>query len=212
MKRAIQLVIVILLAAIISSGMLKHHLERCKVQQARDNLVSVELCMDGTLGKPDKERFEICTAGSKTTTTGDVYVLSLTDLEFVHDNSLDVPRNEKLYFTEESVGQYFKDWNSAKEALIVITSHVSSSGLPMTSYNYDGGTELLEWNYYGDPVAHGVRDYKYIIVQGIQKDEVAGKFMGTGYVLIGFVLLICMMILRNGIASCRCDECQTYIK
>ena len=163
-------------------------------KQARYNLEQVKTCLNSinpflSLHKS----FETCTKDSRTSTTGDIYVLDGETLEFVHENSNDVPR--ELYFTKDSVGKYFKDWNSVKEALVYITSGKDSDNTYNTSYNFDGDTEWLEW------VNYIHKDRWYIIVQGTQKDEVLNNYRYITYLIYLGVFLIsfaCIVLEKRG--------------
>ena len=163
-------------------------------KQARYNLEQVKTCLNSinpflSLHKS----FETCTKDSRTSTTGDIYVLDGETLEFVHENSNDVPR--ELYFTKDSVGKYFKDWNSAKEALVYITSGKDSDNTYNTSYNFDGDTEWLEW------VNYMYKDRWYIIVQGTQKDEALNNYRYITYLIYLGVFLIsfaCIVLEKRG--------------
>lgn len=172
-------------------------------QQARYNLEQVRTCLNSTNPYITVNKaFDVCTSKSRTTTTGDIYILNGETLEFVHENSNDVPK--QLYFTKDSVGQYFKDWNSAKKALVYLTSGKDSDSSYSTGYNFDGDTEWLEWINY-------VHDNKwYIIVQGIQKDEALRLYTYITYIMyIGsFLIAISCIALENR----ECTGCHLVKK
>lgn len=168
-------------------------------KQARYNLEQVKTCMDNINTFLEMDRvFDICTKNSRTTTTGDIYILDGETLEFVHENSNDVPID--IYFTKDSVGKYFKDWDSAKKALVYLTSGKDSDNTYNTSYNFDGDTEWLEWINY----VH--KDKWYIVVQGTQKDEALNTYMYITYLIYLGVFLIsfaCIVLEKRGCDSCH---------
>ena len=168
-------------------------------KQARYNLEQVKTCLNSTNKFISiNKAFEVCTSNSRTTTTGDIYVLDGETLEFIHENSHDVPRG--LSFTKDSVGKYFKDWNSAKEALVHITSGKNSDVVYNASYNFDGDTEWAEW------VNYIHNDKWYIIVHGTQKDEALHSYRYITYLIYLGVFLLsfaCIVLEKRGCDSCH---------
>ena len=194
---------ILLLATMFFTTLVSVSIELEDRQQARYNLEQVRLCLDSINPYINIDKgFEVCTQKSRTTATGDIYILDGETLEFVYENSNDVPKD--LYFTEDSVGKYFKDWDSAKEALAYITSGKDSSVDYSASYNFDGDKEWVEWINY----AH---DNKwYIIVQGIQKDESLRLYSLIVYFIYLGVFLIafsCIVLEKR-----ECKQCHLVKK
>jgi hypothetical protein len=191
---------ILLIATMVFTTLVSISIQMEYRQQARYNLEQIVNCLENTLSyKSIDESFYICTSKSRTTSTGDVYVLNGETLEFVHENSRDVPQ-KNMYFTEDSVGKYFKDWDSAIEALKYITSGRDSSIEYNTSYNFDGDKELLEWVNY-------VYDNKwYIIVQGVQKDEALNMYNIISYLIyLGSFLIafFCIVLEKRECKICH---------
>ncbi len=191
-------VVAVLMIALTVSVMFDMQIESCKRVQARYNLDSIKYCIDRTLSC-DVDRTKaigICTTKMKTTFTGDVYVLDYASLEFISETSRDVPKGA-VYFTEESIGTEFADWDSAVVALSLMTSGKDSIAGLNAWYNYDGDVEWLEWiNYYieGD-------DNPLIIVQGTQRDETMHKFKILKLFIMLSTIVVVITMLASGIRT-----------
>ena len=192
----IWMVILLVLSFIYSDLTLTNSVEAMKRDQARYNLQQVKHCYIANIEvMTQKMAFDACTNKSKTSFTGDVYILNADTLKFVHETSRDVPRDGDLYFTKESVGQYFKDWESANRAIKIMQLGKDSEAGVNNSYNFDGDVEWLEWIYL--PNEFGDLDGKRLIaVQGTQKDEVMNYFSYYRYgcmvmtAFMSFLLLV----------------------
>lgn len=181
---------IILLLSIITDTLFMHQVELQKRQQARYNLEQLQHCisvMSRDTYYKETEIYNICTAKSRTSSTGDVYILNFNSLEFIYENSSDVPSG--LFFSRESVGKYFKDYNSAEIALSKIMLGKDSEERTNAYYIFDGEIEWLEWK------TEYINDKKIVIVQGIQKDEVFDSFSFTRILAGIFVFLVIMLLL-----------------
>lgn len=187
----IWMVILLVLSFIYSDLTLTNSVEAMKRDQARYNLQQVKHCYIANIEvMTQKMAFDVCTNKSKTSFTGDVYILNADTLKFVHETSRDVPRDGDLYFTKESVGQYFKDWESANRAIKIMQLGKDSEAGVNNSYNFDGDVEWLEWLYL--PNEFGDLDGKRLIaVQGTQKDEVMNYF---SYYRYGCIVMTAFMV------------------
>jgi hypothetical protein len=192
-KTNLVIIILIIVLSIIADTMWVKLIENEKRQQARYNLEQIQHCLKyQPKDLSDVSKFYICTSKSRTSPTGDVYVLEIDTLKFVYENSKDIPQG--LYYTKGSVGRYFKDWQSAETALHIMLLGKDSNSSHNTAYNFDGGTEWLEWKY--SPNDTHIIKGKYIIVQGTQKDEVLGNytyirlFATIAVILVVFSLLV----------------------
>lgn len=191
--RAVIIILAILLISIVSGIMLTYNLEQSKREQARFNLKNIEYCINLSQDYvvDFRTRADMCAGRSKTTFTGDVYILDYADLKFVFETSKDVPRD--LYFTEDSVGKYFKDWDSATNALTKMTSGYNSMHNTNVFYNFDGDIEWIEWITYRDDIT----DMTYIIVQGTQEDETMDRFSYLRKFVFISIMLLCVGILAS---------------
>ena len=183
----------------------KSYVEDKKREQARYNLEHIEHCLSrvervveqlGTAQCSDSDRLDraiwnTCTRGMRTSSTGDVYILDKDTTEFIYDNSNDVPGDTPLYFTKDSVGELFKDWPSAAAAKLAITSGSDSTGSTKMWYNFDGAPEWLEWKTWEHD------DVEYVIVQGIQKDEVYAGMRQLEYMYYMFMLIIVVILVME---------------
>lgn len=194
-KVNIFVVMMILVLSLVADIIMVSSVEQEKRMQARFNLEQIAYCYNETKGKIGiKESLRICTNKSKTSHTGDVYVLDANTLEFVHENSHDVPR-EKLYFTKESIGAYFKDWESGKKAIDMIKLRNDSVYGLNNKYNFDGEIEWLEWKILpNDTIEPGE---KLIVVQGIQRDEVMARYSYLRIYVATSVCIIVMILLGS---------------
>ena len=166
--------------------------ENNKRAQAFKQLDQIEYCfnqVDPYLGRTHK--FKSCTGKMRTTFTGDVYILDPNTLEFLFDASRDAGREEPRYFTKESVGKYFKDWESGKAALDVILLGKNSNDSTRVKYSFDNAEEWLEWRYLEDS------EGEMVVVQGIQSDEANARFRATRYVMLVGVIILVFGILVN---------------
>lgn len=200
--------IMILLGFVITDLFLQSVVEESKRNQARLNLEQIQYCYNKTVNKFSKyEVYNICTSKSKTSFTGDVYVLELIDtpdkgsvFTFAYETSNDTNREENLLFTEESVGKYFKDWKSAKKALDIIKLGKDSYKGVNAEYNFDGEIEWIEWKYLPDDTG----DDNIVVVQGTQQDEVMAEY--STYRMIGFggvLLVVCTLLVANSVSIRR---------
>lgn len=172
-----------------------HNIEEMKREQARDQLLEIKHCISMTVAKLGPTgSYDTCVAKSKTSFTGDAYVLAVNTLEFIYDPSKDVPTNETLYFVEDSIGKYFLDWESAVKARDVMLSGKDSRVGINAYYYFNSEPEWLEWIYLPDEFGA-----THIVVQGIQKNEVMLKYALGRYTWFGTVFLIsvCLIATHN---------------
>ncbi len=168
-KSKIYAAIFILLVSIIIDATTVHYLELNKRQQARFNLehslscfYDVETDYNKSLGF---NGIKHCVNKMRTSISGDMYVLDRNTLDFIYDGSSDIPKD--LQFTEDSVGQYFKEWDTAEDALKYLLSGTNSTPTTFAKYNFDGAEEWLEYVTYTT-----LENTELVLVQGIQSDEV----------------------------------------
>lgn len=187
--------------------LLKQTVEDMKRDQARYNLQQIKYCYVRSIEvMTQKMAFETCTNKSKTSYTGDVYILDADTLEFVHETSRDVPRMQNMYFTKDSVGQYFKDWESAAEAIRIIQLGKDSEKGVDASYNFDGDKEWLEWKFLPSEFG-GLDGRRLIAVQGTQRDEVLKYWNAYRHLyMIGTALVVFLLLVEN--SRRREDECR----
>ena len=180
---------------------LTNNVEEVKRAQARHNLEQYVYCveaMDASSGLDDRSILSICGRKLRTSITGDTYVLDATTLEFVVENSTDVPA-EKLYFTEESIGGLFADWKSGQRAVRQFVSGNDSEAGMNVWYNFDGHTEWSEWK----SVLMFGSGKEYVLVQGVQKDEVMKLFIGSRFALFFGTLIFVLYFMTTGIVDSR---------
>ena len=200
--------IMISLGFILTDLFLQSIVEESKRNQARLNLGQIHYCYDKTVSKFSRDEvYNICTSKSKTSFTGDVYVLELIDtpdkasvFTFAYETSNDTNREENLLFTKESVGKHFIDWESAKKALDIIKLGKDSTKGVNAEYNFDGEIEWLEWRYLPDDTG----DDNIVVVQGTQQDEVMAEY--STYRMIGFgsvLLVVCTLLVANSVSTRR---------
>ena len=140
---------------------------------------------------------ETCTAKSRVGFSGDVYVLDADTKEFVIENSSDVPGGA-MYFTKESVGKYFKDWDTANIAITQVMLGKDSEVDTKVAYLFDNDIEWLEWKYLPDATKH-TNDRRLIVVQGIQSNEAVEQFRvleRIGFLFAG-ILVFMLLVLHN---------------
>ena len=171
----IALAVFVIVLAIASDILLKLSIEDFGRQQARYNLQQIKYCY----GRASKEMsliatLETCTAKSRVGFSGDVYVLDADTKEFVVENSSDVPGGA-MYFTKESVGKYFNNWETAETAMKQITLGKDSDVSTKASYLFDNEVEWVEWKYLPDETKY-TEGKKLIVVHGVQSDEVFEHF------------------------------------
>ena len=184
--------------AIASDILLKLSIEDFGRQQARYNLQQIKYCYS----RASKEMsliatLETCTAKSRVGFSGDVYVLDADTKEFIIENSLDVPSGA-MYFTKESVGKYFKDWNMADTAIKQIMLGKDSEVGNEVAYLFDNDIEWLEWKYLPDATKY-TNDKRLIVVQGIQSNEAVEQFRileRIGFLFAG-ILVFMLLVLHN---------------
>lgn len=164
-----------------------------KRDQARYLLKQVKYCYTNVLELTSLDRtLSICTDKSRTSYTGDVYVLNSETLEFIHETSRDIPRNKKVYFTKDSVGKEFRDWESAKKALDLMLLGKDSEPGVNASYQFDDDVEWIEWIYLPDDSSITNR---MIVVQGIQRDEVLTYLIPFKVATISSTVIIVVLLL-----------------
>jgi len=200
-RKWLRLLLVIVIVCMMSYSFIqsfKSYLEDTKREQARYNLQHTVECLDrvttmianiGGQGLCDEDELEqsvlaTCTSNMRTSPTGDMYVLDINSKKFIYDNSNDIPE-EVLYFTKESVGSLFSDWNSGEKAVASMTAGSDSTVSDKVSYNYDGSDEWLEWKNWG----------RYIVVQGTQSDEILKGFTKIEYVYYMFMGILIMVLV-----------------
>lgn len=196
-KKNILLYIVLLLlgSTYLYDLSMDHSIEEMKREQARDQLTEIRHCISITAPKiGQKLSYDACVAKSKTSFTGDAYILDVNTLEFIYDPSKDVPTKEPLYFTKESVGKYFVDWESAMKARdVMLLGKDSRSGIN-AYYYFNKNPEWLEWIYLPDE--YGAT---HIVVQGVQKKEVMSRYAFGRYTWFGsiFLISVCLIATHN---------------
>ena len=194
----IALAVFVIVLAIASDILLKLSIEDFGRQQARYNLQQIKYCYS----RASKEMsliatLETCTAKARVGFSGDVYVLDTDTKEFIIENSLDVPSGA-MYFTKESVGKYFKDWNTADTAIKQIMLGKDSEVGNEVAYLFDNDIEWLEWKYLPDATKY-TNDKRLIVVQGIQSNEAVEQFRileRIGFLFAG-ILVFMLLVLHN---------------
>ena len=192
--------IFIICATLITDVLFNKYVQDSKRQQARFNVEHTVGCL-GLYESIDESRvvdplgMKLCASKMRTSPTGDMYLLDMADLKFVYDNSSDVPRD--MYFTKESVGQYFNEWDTAIGALGSLTNGTDSVYGTRAKYNYDGATEWLEFGTYTTKDGRNL-----VVVQGVQSDEVLRAYK-LPKVSIGILVLSYVMWL---IATSTCSR------
>lgn len=195
----IWIVVLLLTSTVILDNLLKTNVEQEKRYQARNNLEQIKHCFDNTIKNNDTYRtLYICTTKSKTSFTGDAYVLDSRTLQFVYENSRDVPDYEIMYFTEESVGKTFRDWKSAETALTTMLLGKDSEINVNAEYLFDNSPEWLEWIYLNAP-----DNQELIVVQGTQEDEVMKQYISYRIFGMGVSFVVCIVILGYIASSAR---------
>lgn len=187
--------IMLIFSFIAMDMLLSKSIEEVKRDQARYNLQQIKYCYIRSIEvMTQKMAFETCTNKSKTSFTGDVFILDADTLQFVHETSRDVPRDGGLFFTKASVGQYFRDWDSAEKAMKTILHGKDSESGVDVFYNFDGDTEWIEWKYLPNEFG-GLDGKRLIAVQGTQKDEVL-KYLSTyRYTFMSSTALMVFLLL-----------------
>lgn len=187
--------------------LLKQTVEETKRDQARYNLQQIKYCYVRSIEvMTQKMAFETCTNKSKTSYTGDVYILDADTLGFVHETSRDVPRMQPMYFTKDSVGQYFRDWESAAEVIRIVQLGKDSEKGVGASYIFDGDEEWLEWKFLPSEFG-GLDGRRLIAVQGTQRDEVLKYWNAYRYLyMVGTSLVVFLLLVEN--SRRREDECR----
>ena len=194
----IAIVIFIIVLAISSDVLLRFSIEDNVRQQARYNLQQIKYCYSRASKVMDMiPALETCTAKSRVGFSGDVYVLDADTKEFVVENSSDVPSGA-MYFTKESVGKYFKDWDTANIAIKQIMLGKDSEVDTKVAYLFDNDIEWLEWKYLPDATKY-MNDRRLIVVQGIQSNEAVEQFRileRIGFLFAG-ILVFMLLVLHN---------------
>ena len=194
----IALAVFVIVLAIASDILLKLSIEDFGRQQARYNLQQIKYCYS----RASKEMsliatLETCTAKARVGFSGDVYVLDADTKEFIIENSSDVPSGA-MYFTKESVGKYFKDWDTANIAIKQIMLGKDSEVDTKVAYLFDNDIEWLEWKYLPDATKY-TNDRRLIVVQGIQSNEAVEQFRileRIGFLFAG-ILVFMLLVLHN---------------
>lgn len=188
--------ILLMCMAIVADISLKSTAEKCIRKQANYRLEQIVHCLDRTLPlMAEKDALQTCVAKSRTTHTGDAYVLDAYTLEFLYDASNDTSKSKKLYFTQESVGEYFKDWKSAEKFISQVMLGKDSSNVTGGFYLFDDAEEWLEWKYYPSNLTTNYAERKIILVQGSQSDEVLKNFNFAQWTIKGSVFLIILLLV-----------------
>ena len=194
----IAMAIFIIVLAISSDVLLRFSIEDNARQQARYNLQQIKYCYSRSSKVMDMiPALETCTAKSRVGFSGDVYVLDADTKEFVVENSSDVPSGV-IYFTKESVGKYFKDWDTANIAINQMMLGKDSEVDTKVAYLFDNDIEWLEWKYLPDATKY-TNDKRLIVVQGIQSNEAVEQFRileRIGFLFAG-ILVFMLLVLHN---------------
>ena len=194
----IAMAIFIIVLAISSDVLLRFSIEDNVRQQARYNLQQIKYCYSRASKVMDMiPALETCTAKSRVGFSGDVYVLDADTKEFVVENSSDVPSGA-MYFTKESVGKYFKDWDTANIAIKQIMLGKDSEVDTKVAYLFDNDIEWLEWKYLPDATKY-TNDKRLIVVQGVQSNEAVKQFRvleRIGFLFAG-ILVFMLLVLHN---------------
>lgn len=194
----IAMAIFIIVLAISSDVLLRFSIEDNARQQARYNLQQIKYCYSRVSKVMDMiPALETCTAKSRVGFSGDVYVLDADTKEFIIENSSDVPSGA-MYFTKESVGKYFKDWDTANIAITQVMLGKDSEVDTKVSYLFDKDVEWLEWKYLPDATKH-TNDRRLIVVQGVQSNEAVEQFRileRIGFLFAG-ILVFMLLVLYN---------------
>ena len=194
----IAMAIFIIVVAISSDVLLRFSIEDNARQQARYNLQQIKYCYSRASKVMDMiPALETCTAKSRVGFSGDVYVLDADTKEFVVENSSDVPSGA-MYFTKESVGKYFKDWDTANIAIKQIMLGKDSEVDTKVAYLFDNDIEWLEWKYLPDATKY-TNDRRLIVVQGVQSNEAVEQFRvleRIGFLFAG-ILVFMLLVLHN---------------
>lgn len=171
----------LLISTIISDMHLGNIIEQEKRQQARYNLEQIRHCLDkGLTVMTEIEVFNQCITKSKTSQTGDVYVFDPITKKGIYNTSVDTPLHKKMSFTEDSLGKDSRYGDNVK-------------------YLFDDDWEWLEWIYYPEEMTKFAKNNPYIIVQGIQKDEVFARYKAIRlwiFFMIGFVSIILLSTIK----------------
>ena len=184
--------ITIAVCTIIISVVLRSSVEVNSRQQAVYNLEQIKYCYENTSRVLSSDKAQkVCTAKVKVGFTGDVYVLDADNLNFLVENSLDVPSD--ISFTKEAVGGYFYDWDSAENALRTIKLGKNSSPEVRVQYSFNKAPEWLEWKYLPDDVNDG--GAKVIAVHGVQSSEAYRNFSTVEYLIFGLNGLVVFILL-----------------
>lgn len=209
----IALTVFVIVLAISSDILLKLSIEDFGRQQARYNLQQIKYCYGRASKKMELiAALETCTAKSRVGFSGDVYVLDADTKEFIIENSSDVP-NGAMYFTEDSVGKYFNNWETAELAIRQIMLGKDSDESTKVSYLFDNDIEWLEWKYLPDTTKF-TEGRKLIVIHGVQSDEVFEHFKLLeiiGFLFAG-VLVFFLLVSHNIQINCnygrRADDKQ----
>ena len=181
-------------------------------QQARDNLKQIKFCYVSLIKtRTFNEAANICTAKVRIGTSGDVYILNMETKEFVFENSDDVPSN--MFFTKESVGEYFYSWTSGELALNKMLLGKNSTIFDKVSYQFNEEPEWLEWIYLPDDVK-GLED-RLIAVQGVQAEEIREYYRTVEYMLFGttgLAIFVLLILYKQNERYARGDIICPYVK
>jgi len=203
-KAKIYAAVFMIFTAIIIDNILVYQVETEKRAQGVFNVQHAISCMgrfERAVGTLEYNGMKTCADDMRTSITGDMFLLNYDTKEFLYDGSKDIPSGQKLYFTEDSIGKYFKDWKSAEYAMKFIGSGVDSIPSTRVSYNYDGREEWLEYKTF-TPATLGSR---VIVVQGIQSDEALSGYSVVRNSAKTLVGVYAMWLLSTGISGRRND-------
>ena len=103
-----------------------------------------------------------------------------------------------MYFTKDSVGKYFSNWETAETAMKQITLGKDSDVSTKVSYLFDKYVEWLEWKYLPDATNY-TEGRKLIVIYGVQSDEVYEHFKlleRIGFLVAGILVFI-LLVLHN---------------
>jgi len=204
-KAKVYAAVFIIFTSLILDSMLVYQLETEKRNQAVFNVQHTISCMrriEQFMGELDYQGMKTCANDMRTSITGDMFILDFETREFLYDGSADIPTGQKLYFTKDSIGKYFTDWESAENAIAQIGSGIDSISTSRVKYNYDGDEEWLEYKTF----QLNNSDRKIIVVQGVQSDEALSGYSFVRAITQVLVGIYAMWLLSTGITNRRRND------